>query len=84
VLDAELGRIEQRVALIREEAAVSGRADELSDRLDVVSGTLDETNRWMEQNAEIFGSVDATVTPDGSLPVLRPPPVPATESAEES
>ena len=84
VLDAELGRIEQRVALIREETAVSGRADELSDRLDVVSGTLDETNRWMEQNAEIFGSVDATVAPDTSLPVLRPPPVPATESAEES
>lgn len=76
VLDAELGRIEHQVALILEEAAVSGKAEILSQRLDLVTGALAETNRWMEQHAEIFGDVDGTLTGGVRLPTLSPPPVP--------
>ncbi len=57
VINAELERIEQQVVLVREEAAVSGKAKKLSDRLDSVTSTLTETNRWMEQNAEILGDL---------------------------
>jgi len=39
VIDAELERIEQQVRLIREEAAVSGGPEFLSDRLDAVTST---------------------------------------------
>lgn len=66
VLEAELLRIEQQVALIREEAAVGGKAEVLSDRLDSVSSTLSETNRFMEQHAAIFGELGAD--PLGAAP----------------
>lgn len=59
VIEAELERIERQVALIREEAALSNRPEMLSDHLESVSVTLNETNRWMEQHAEIFGSLGA-------------------------
>lgn len=57
VINAELERIEHQVVLIREEAAVGGKAELLSDRLDSVTTTLQETNRWMEQHAEIIGDL---------------------------
>lgn len=70
VIDAELQRIQHQVVLIREESAVSGKAEILSSRLDAVSGALDETNRWMEQNASIFGELgaDPLATPPRDLP----------------
>lgn len=79
VLDAELGRIEHQVALILEEAAVSGKAEILSQRLDEVTGALTETNRWMEQHQEIFGAVDGAEAPAGRLPEIGPPPIPEQE-----
>jgi hypothetical protein len=57
VVSAELDRIEHQMKLIREETAVSGKAELLSGHLDLVSSTLSDTNRFLEQNAEIFGSV---------------------------
>ena len=83
VIDAELERIEQQVSLIREEAAVTGKAEVLSRRLDSVTRTLTETNSWMEQNAEIFGEMGAD--PVGVAPADLPdvtPPVPAKREVE--
>ena len=79
VVDAELERIEGQVVLIREETAVSGKAEALSSRLDTVTGALSETNRWMEQNARIFGELGAD--PLGSAPADLPEiPVLQTET----
>jgi len=74
VIDAELERIEQQVVLIREEAAVAGESDFLSDRLDSVTSALSETNRWMEQNAAIFGgfAADSLGSVPSELPDLPP------------
>jgi hypothetical protein len=66
VIEAELQRIEGQVTLIREEAVASGKAEFLSSRLDFVTNELSETNRWMEQHAEIFGTLGAD--PLGSAP----------------
>ncbi|MCB1033892.1 MAG: hypothetical protein KDD47_08680 [Acidobacteria bacterium] len=73
VINAEMERIEQQVVLIREESAVGGKAELLSDRLDSVTSTLQETNRWMEQNAELIGDLggsllDETAPELGELP----------------
>lgn len=57
VIEAELDRIEQHVELIREEAAVSGKTEMLSTRLDAVTDAMSETNRWMSENAELFGAL---------------------------
>jgi hypothetical protein len=77
VVDAELERIEQQVRLIREESAVSGGPEMLSARLDAVSSTLTETSRWMDQHADLFGSLDADEEMSATLPTL--PRAPATE-----
>lgn len=86
LIDAELERIEQHVVLIGEEAATTGNAEDFSSRLDSVTSALSETNRWLEQNAALFGGLDsdpvlAPVT--GELPRLpsmtaesMPPPPP--------
>ncbi|MEM7051263.1 MAG: hypothetical protein AAF604_16455 [Acidobacteriota bacterium] len=55
VIDAELLRIEQQVQLIREESAVSGGPEALSDRLDTVTSTMTETARWMDEHRDILG-----------------------------
>ncbi len=79
VIDAELQRIERQVRLIREETAVSGGPEVLSARLDAVSQTLAETSRWMEQNAEIFGTLAGDELGEGGplLPRLGEPRIPA-------
>lgn len=83
VVDAELERIQQQVALLREESAVTGKAEALSGRLDAVSSAFGETNRWMEQNARIFGELGAD--PLGSAPPDLPdlPDLPTAEVAEK-
>lgn len=63
VVQAELERIEQNVVLISEEAAIGGRTIALSDRLEAVTSALSETNRWMEQNADIFSSLESDSAP---------------------
>lgn len=82
VIDAELERIEQQVFLIREEAAVTGKAEVLSRRLDSVTRTLTETNSWMDQNAEIFGEMgaDPVGTAPADLPEVTPPVPPKMET----
>ncbi|HOX27034.1 MAG TPA: hypothetical protein PLL30_15045 [Candidatus Krumholzibacteria bacterium] len=61
VMDAELERIERQVRLIREESAVGASPEALSARLDAVTGTLAETSRWMDQNADLLGGLAADV-----------------------
>jgi hypothetical protein len=73
VIDAELERIEKQVELVREESAVGQSPEFLSSRLDAVASTMSETNRWMEQQADLFGSLGGDeVTPA----LLRLPELP--------
>jgi hypothetical protein len=74
VVEAELDRIGHQVALLREEAAISGRAEVLSERLDSVTGALSETNRWMEQHTELFSGLEGLSAPEMvGLPEMLPP-----------
>lgn len=76
VIDAELARIEHHVDLIREESAVSGKPEALSDRLDAVTDAMGETTRWMVDNAEIFGALETDEA--GTVP-SELPRLPASE-----
>jgi hypothetical protein len=82
VIDAELERIEQQVRLVREESAVSGSPEALSERLDSVSSTLSETSRWMDQHAELFTDLSASDL-DATIPPMPRPaaPIPDQEPA---
>ncbi len=71
VIGAELTRISQQVELIREEAAVSGKAELISTRLDAVTSNMSETSRWMDEHAEFFGTLESSDAMSG-LPDLPP------------
>ncbi len=62
VIDAELERIEQQAELMREETAVGGKPEFLSARLDAVTSTMTEASRWMDEHADLFGSLGADST----------------------
>lgn len=70
VVDAELERIEQQVALLHEQGAVTGRPEALSSSLDAVAATMSETSRWMEDNAELLGSLGGDPLLAAGLPEL--------------
>jgi len=74
VVRSELDRIERHVELIREEAAVSGRTEVLSDRLDAVTNAMSETNRWMSEHAEFLGSLGGSEMADDVTDLPRPLP----------
>ena len=76
VIEAELLRIEQQVELIREEAAVVGKTEHLSNRLDAVTTTMTETEEWMREHADLIGPVEATIDVPG---LSKLPEMPETE-----
>jgi hypothetical protein len=83
VIDAELERIEQQVRLVREESAVSGSPEALSERLDSVSSTLSETSRWMDQHAELFTDLSSTDF-DATIPPMPRSSVPIPDDEPAS
>jgi len=68
---AELERIEQQVTLMIEESALNKDASFLSDRVDAVASTLNETGKWMRANAELLG--------EGAQELDAPPPILAAQ-----
>lgn len=78
VVDAELERIERQVELIREESAVSGKPEALSARLDAVTTTMSDTNRWIDEHADFFATL--ATDEDGHEVVALPSMPEALES----
>ncbi len=63
VLDAELERIREQIALIREQALLTSDASGIARSVDALSTFLNESSRWLHEQQEIFGELDA-ITPD--------------------
>jgi len=57
-LDAECARIEQQVELLREQAALSTDPEELSRRIDDVTGTLGSTAQWVREQQQLYGAAE--------------------------
>lgn len=72
VVEAELGRIEQQVELIREESALTRSPEFLSQRLDAVTSAMGETSRFLDEHADLLGNLgaDEAVPPVPELPQL--------------
>jgi hypothetical protein len=76
VLDAEIERIERQINLLREEAAVGQNPEMITEHLDTVTRSLEETGRWLNENADILG--------DFSLPASAGLPEPGESLAHPS
>lgn len=58
LVDAELGRLRQQVSLVREQALLATDASNMAQSLDAVSASLNEANRWLKDQRELFAGLD--------------------------
>lgn len=58
LVDAELGRLRQQVSLVREQALLATDADGIAHSLDALSASLNEANRWLKDQRELFAGLD--------------------------
>lgn len=63
VLDAELDRIREQLALIREQALMTSDPAAIRRSVDALSTFLSESGRWLQDQQAIFGELDV-LTPD--------------------
>ena len=70
-IDAELGRIEQQVELIREQAALSTDPELLSQRIDEIAATLGGTSEWIRDQRQVLGAMEDLL--QESAPAVRLP-----------
>jgi hypothetical protein len=58
LVDAELARLRQQVSLVREQALLSTDSDHIAQSLDALSASLNEANRWLRDQRELFAGLD--------------------------
>ncbi len=57
-LEAELTRIQEQAELIREQAVLTTDPETVSARIDQISQTLGGTTEWIQQQQQIYGSLE--------------------------
>jgi len=58
LVDAELARLRQQVSLVREQALLSTDENNMAQSLDALSASLNEANRWLKDQHELFSGLD--------------------------
>jgi len=58
LVDAELERLRQQVALVREQALLATDENSAAQSLNAVSASLNEANRWLKDQRELFAGLD--------------------------
>jgi hypothetical protein len=58
LVDAEIARLRQQVSLVREQALLSTDENTMAQSLDAISASLNEANRWMRDQRDIFAGLD--------------------------
>jgi hypothetical protein len=58
LVDAELGRLRQQISLVREQALLVTQEGNMGESLDAVSASLNEANRWLKDQRELFAGLD--------------------------
>lgn len=58
LVDAEIGRLRQQVSLVREQALLATEDSNMAQSLDALSASLNEANRWLKDQRELFAGLD--------------------------
>jgi len=68
-IDLELLRIEEQLELLQNVAALDGQGGPLSEKIDSISTSINDTDEWMKTNAELFGPIEEELEgpPDGII-----------------
>lgn len=83
-VDAELQRIEQQVALIREQALLATDEERIGASLNALTASFNEANRWLDSQRDLIGVFDAADAHGLPQRVLRRGGVSSRSSAGES
>jgi hypothetical protein len=67
LVDAELTRLRQQVSLVREQALLATDENNLGNSLDALSASLNEANRWLRDQHELFGGLVNDEPPPADL-----------------
>lgn len=59
LLDAELDRIREQIALIREQALLTSDPSAIARSVDTLSTFLNESGRWLKDQEKIFGDIES-------------------------
>ena len=78
VLDAELDRIREQIALIREQALMTSDPAAIGRSVDALATFLNESGRWLKDQEQIFGEIggldtDPFQSPPYNSPLANPP-----------
>lgn len=57
-IDSELQRIEQQIALIREQVLLSADSEQVGSALDALSASFNEASRWLDSQRDLAGLLD--------------------------
>lgn len=76
LVEAEIERLRQQVSLVREQALLATDEHGVAASLDALSASLNEANRWLREQRELFAGLDDLVdeAPPPGLLGSRPAP----------
>jgi hypothetical protein len=72
VVDAELERLRQQIALVREQALLATDERGVASSLDALGASLNEANRWLKDQRELFAGLDDLSDDPPPADLLRP------------
>lgn len=67
LVDAELGRLRQQVSLVREQALLATDENSIAHSLDALSASLNEANRWLRDQRELFAGLEMDEPPPADM-----------------
>ena len=74
LVDAELERLRQQISLVREQALLATDEHSVAQSLDALSASLNEANRWLKDQRELFAGLDDLTDEAPPAELLRPKP----------
>ena len=72
LVDAELDRLRQQISLVREQALLATDEHSIAQSLDALSASLNEANRWLKDQRELFAGLDDLTDEAPPAELLQP------------
>ena len=82
LVDAELGRLRQQVSLVREQALLATDENNMAQSLDALSASLNEANRWLRDQRELFAGLVMDDSPPADMLASKRAVKPASKVSE--
>ncbi|MBL8271050.1 hypothetical protein [Steroidobacter sp.] len=74
LIEAELERLRQQVSLVREQALLATDEHSVASSLDALSASLNEANRWLRDQRELFAGLEGLTDEPPPEDLLQPRP----------